>query len=694
MPTFKEHLTRAKGRAGEAWAGARRRWAAHPLTSKIRRPSRKGALVTLGSVAGVCAGLLVVIGLMDWNYLRGPIENAASNRLGRTVKIDGDIDVELLRWSPEADVRGIRISNPAWAGGGDMTRIDRLQVRVKLLPLLKGDVVMPLLKIDQPAVALVRREDGTNNWTFRKRSNKPLKLPPIRRFEINSGSLSIDDDKRRLVFKGTINSSEDQDGQRVQAFKLMGDGTLNGAKFDLDLTGGPLLNVDPDRPYPFDARVSAGATRVLAKGTIAEPFNLGVFDTSLDIRGDDLAELYYLTGLALPNTPPYQVNGQFARRGWVYTYSGVNGRFGDSDVHGHVAVETGDEIPFMSGDIYSRRLDFDDLAAVLGGGAKAGGGETASPAQAAKARQMAASGRLFPDTPLRVERLRAMNAQVRYRADQIVDARFPIRKGSANIRLNNAVLSLDPVSFTLDRGQLAGLVAINAQKDTPVVNLDMRMTGARVEEFVPAKFKPVVSGGLVGRAKLTGVGKSVQAAASSANGQVTVVVPSGQMRKGVAELMGVNVLRALFTDKSEVTQVRCAVADFKVRDGIMNAETIVFDTGPVIVAGGGVINLKNERIDIRVKGHPKELRLLRLSMPLELQGSLRQPRFGVETGTAVGQGALAAVLGSVLSPLAAILPFVDAGMADDANCAALIGGAGTPTPKGQQAAKTGREKRS
>lgn len=676
MPTFNERMSHARDRVRAAWA-----------KNKSMKPTGKGVLLTLGSILGVLAAFILVLGLLDWNLLRRPVERIVSAKLDRTVHIDGDIDVEILRWSPSADVRGIRISNPKWAGDSDMAQIERLQFQVKLLPLLKGDVVMPLLRIDKPVVALASAEDGRNNWTFKK-SKKPASLPPIQRFEINDGQLAIDDAKRKLVFRGRISSSETQGGKTVQAFKLFGDGTLNGAKFDLDLAGGPLLNVDPDKPYPFDAKLSAGATKVVAKGSIAKPFDLARFDTSLSVSGNDLADVYYLTGLALPNTPPYQISGQLDRRGFVYRYSGMKGRVGDSDLSGELAVTTGREKPFLSADLVSRRLDFDDLAAVLGAGTTAKGGEAASPQQAATAQQLAATQRLFPDTPLRVERLRGMDAAVKYRADTVVDAIFPVRKASLNLSLDDAVLTLDPVTFHFDRGQLSGLVAINAQKDIPGVNMDVRMTGAQIQEFLPASYKTMVTGGLIGRAKLSGSGLSVRDVAADADGQVTVVVPSGEMRKGIAELMGVNLINGLFADKADRTAVRCAVADFKVQDGVMNANTIVFDTEPVIVTGGGTINLRTERMDLEVKGHPKKVRLLRLNLPLELQGSLRQPKFGVEAGGAVGQGAVAAALGAVLSPLAIILPFVDAGMADDANCQALINGAGAAKPKGQQAART------
>src|SRR5690606_30153461 len=119
------------------------------------------------------------------------------------VKIDGDLDVEILRWAPSATVEGLRIGNPKsspWPG--DMTHIRKLSVSVKLLPLLKGDVILPVLLIDNAQVALARQEDGLNNWTFRRKSDKPFSLPAIRRFEINNGRLRISDAQRRLVFAG------------------------------------------------------------------------------------------------------------------------------------------------------------------------------------------------------------------------------------------------------------------------------------------------------------------------------------------------------------------------------------------------------------------------------------------------------------------------------------------------------------
>lgn len=657
---------------------------ASAVHGRISPKARRRIAWTGGSIFGALILVVLFLGFVDWNLLKRPVENIISARTGRPVHIDGDLKVHLLSWTPGATLEGLRIGNPAWVGGGEMAKIARLSVKVKLLPLFKGDVILPLVRVDQPVIRLVRQADGRNNWTFGKKK-KPLSLPAIRRFEINEGQVTLNDAQRNLLFAGRVISREIVDTRNVEAFKLVGDGTLNNAPFALTLTGGPLLNVDPKKPYPFDAVMVAGDSHIAATGSIAKPFDLAVFDTSLSIRGQDLAGLYHLTGLALPNTPPYEVSGHLARRNFTYTYSGVAGRFGSSDVGGVVSVRTGGARPYLSGDVRSRRLDWSDLAAVVGGGASTVVSAKASPQQAQTARRMAASVSLFPDTELHVERLRNMDAHVKYSAAAITSKTLPLRSGSVDLTLDNGLLTLNPVQLVFSNGRLAGTFALDARQTVPAMNADLRLSGARIDEFLPASYKGAASGSLMGRARMTATGDSVRKAAASANGQVSLVVPQGEMRSQLAELLGVNVLKALFDNPQKKTELRCAVADFRVTGGMMNAQTLVLDTGPVIATGGGYINLKDERMDLRLRGHPKEVRLVRLRIPLQLSGPLRQPHLGVETGSAIGQGALAAVVATVLSPLAAILPFVDSGLAKDANCQALIAQAGTGHPAPVQA---------
>jgi hypothetical protein len=55
---------------------------------------------------GVVAALALVLAMIDWNAMRGPVSRYFSARLDRDVRIDGDLDVVLFSWTPRATADG------------------------------------------------------------------------------------------------------------------------------------------------------------------------------------------------------------------------------------------------------------------------------------------------------------------------------------------------------------------------------------------------------------------------------------------------------------------------------------------------------------------------------------------------------------------------------------------------------------
>jgi uncharacterized protein involved in outer membrane biogenesis len=95
----------------------------------------------------------------------------------------------------------------------------------------------------------------------------------------------------------------------------------------------------------------------------------------------------------------------------------------------------------------------------------------------------------------------------------------------------------------------------------------------------------------------------------------------------------------------------------------------------VLARGAGTIDLGAETMNLRIDGETKEPRLIRLWSPIVVRGPLTAPRVSIDTGSVVAQAGLASLLGAVINPLVALLPFVDPGLAEDANCGALISSA-------------------
>jgi AsmA family protein len=270
-----------------------------------------------------------------------------------------------------------------------------------------------------------------------------------------------------------------------------------------------------------------------------------------------------------------------------------------------------------------------------------------------------------------------MDARVSFNAARVRARHIPLRGLAMDISLDNGLLRIDPMVLRLTRGRISGAASINAREETPIASLDVRIADARLESVIVMQNGEPLTGVLQGRARLTGRGASVRDAAANADGEVTLVIPSGEVREAFAELTGINVARGLgllLSGDQRKVDIRCGVASFRIRNGVARAQNFVIDTENVLIRGGGGVNLRNETLDLRLEGEAKEPRLLSVAAPVTVQGRLRAPQVGVDAEDALGQGGLAALLASVAAPLAAVLPFVDPGLAEDANCAALLAG--------------------
>ena len=659
---------------------------ATPDAAAARKRRRGGVLRWIGGVLGaLIVALVVFLMLFNWDWFRPPLARMLSARLHRPVKIAGHLRVHLLTWTPTVTLGGLQIGQPGWAPvKQDFADFDGITVKMKLLPLVTGHVILPLIELDHPRIAMYQDRNGRGNWDFSngKAAGKPAKLPPIQNFVINDGKLDIRSLQRKLEFSGTINAHDSTTGGSRGGFHLGGTGQLNAKPFLMNVTGGPLLNVKPDVAYPFDARVSAGQTVVTAKGQVPHPFNLGQLYADVSLSGHDLADIYYLTGITLPNTPPYSIAGHLSRDEKVYQFQNFRGRVGGSDLEGSLKADMSspDNRPDLTGALNSRKLDFKDLGSLFGATGK---NKPAPPHIAAVQAAPAAAGqRLLPDAPLDASRIRSMDADVTFKAESIVASpNLPLRGVALGVKLDHGLLSLDPIRFTFPQGQLSGDAAINARGAVQRNAVDLRVSGVKMQQFLTSpKGKgpagpPPLEGTLDARARLSGDGNTVHKAAATSNGEVVAVIPGGVIRQAFAELLGINATKGLFqllNKDQHQTDIRCAVADFQVTNGVLQARQVIIDTGVVLVKGQGNVNLNTEMLSLQFTGDSKQFRLFHLDAPITIGGHLSSPAFGIKPVGPALQAGIGAALGAVVFPPLAILPFIDPGLAKNANCAAVL----------------------
>jgi uncharacterized protein involved in outer membrane biogenesis len=641
-----------------------------------------------GTVGVIVLAIVVFLLLFQWNWLRPPLAAAISARLNRPVAIQGNLEVHPWSWTPTASVNGLVIGNTPWAGPAPLARITRFTVSLRLWPLLFGGrVVLPLVDVENPQLDLVQGQ-GRNNWTLGARPGAAATpTPRIGHLIIRDGAVRYADAGRRLTFAGVMSSQENGDGTRG-AFTLSGSGRLRGNPFHARVFSGPLINIDPARPYGFTAGLDTPTTHLQMTGSIARPFDLARVSGRFTVRGDDLADVYEITGLALPNSPPYALSANFLRADRIVALWAMAGTLGKSDVEGSISVDSSTGRPFLRANVSSRRLRLADLAAITGGTPRHAAPGELSASQRIEAARLAAEHRILPDASLDASKVRGLDARAIIAATTVDAGSVPIRDLAVTVNLDHGLLTLDPIGATFSQGRLTGMIRIDARHAVQTNAIDLRLSDASLATLAPPKTsktgkvvpagKPPLEGSLWVRARLSGSGSSIRAAAAHANGAVVGVIPSGKVSKTIADLLGLDLQRTAFqliTRNKDDTPVRCGVADFEARNGTLTAAQVVFDTGVVKVTGAGTIDLANERMDLSFTGKPKKISFAKLNAPITVTGPLGEPKLGVNLAKAAPQAAVAVAIGVFAAPVAAILPFVFPNTSKNADCAALLGAA-------------------
>src|SRR4029079_12064740 len=251
-----------------------------------------------------------------------------------------------------------------------------------------------------------------------------------------------------LTLDGVFTTQESSDPRNPGRFELHGEGAINSNPFTLTFGGPPLIHVRRDIPYAFTADLRAGNTHLVGNGAITRPFDFNNWHADLQGTGADLADLYQLTGLTLPNTPPYDLRGRIERNGDVYGMPRVAGRVGTSDLTGSWSARHRDGRLLLEGDFRTATLTVDDLLAVMGA-PPTRPGHPASPMQQRAAARLNVQDRVLPDALLDISRVRNMDANVSYRAAHVRSNRFDLRGFALDINLNRGLLRMNPLTLEL-----------------------------------------------------------------------------------------------------------------------------------------------------------------------------------------------------------------------------------------------------
>ncbi|MFP3515998.1 AsmA family protein [Pseudomonas sp. SIMBA_077] len=640
--------------------------------------------------------LVVIISTFDWNRLKPTINSKVSEALHRPFAINGNLAVHWLReegeggwraWVPWPHViaEDLTLGNPDWLKAPEMASLKQVQLRLSPLALLSQTVAIPRIDLTEPKANLERLADGRANWTFTFDAADPDAEPSNWKVDIGAigfdkGQVKLNDQtlKTRLdvlidslgkpiPFSAIVGEKEakkaEEKGTVPQdyAFALKVNGEYHGQKLHgTGKIGGLLALRDASQPFPLQAQVSIADTKVALAGTLTDPLDLGALDLRLKLSGSSLSNLYPLTGVTLPDSPPYATDGHLTAKlreanGATFTYEDFNGKIGKSDIHGSMSFVASKPRPKLTGKLVSNQLLMVDLAPLIGADStaeqKARGSQSKQP-----------TNKVLPVEEFRTERWRDMDADVEFTGKRIVQsAELPFTDLYTHVVLKDGVLNLEPLRFGVAGGKLDAQINLNG-RDIPMQGrAKLTARNFKLKQLFPT-FEPMKTsyGELNGDASIAGTGNSVAQLLGTSNGNLKMIINDGAISRSLMEIAGLNVgnyvVGKIFGDQE--VKINCAAADFGIKNGLASTRLFVFDTQNAIIYIDGSANFATERLDLKITPESKGFRVFSLRSPLYVRGTFAHPDAGVEAVPLLLRGAGMVALGVIAGPAAGLLALI------------------------------------
>jgi uncharacterized protein involved in outer membrane biogenesis len=498
------------------------------------------------------------------------------------------------------------------------------------------------------------RVDGRVDLTASGRS-----IPQLLSSLAGQATLRVRDQTSHTDFRMTL-ATEARTPKATSRVRLTSQGRVRGEPFHLEGHVGSWY--DGQQPFPVQLQLRLGETRARFDGTLHQGSH-PTLAARVAIQGPDPALLSPLLPLSVPSLPAYRFEGRLLHNGSTWTLKEFKGLLGDSDLAGELSLDTGGEHLVLHGDLQAQTFVIDELTGY----------------QPEKKPGRVEPEKIQVPAPVQEkvqERPQAFEANLRFRSNKVIAAKVPLEQFSTDLRLQNGRLAFTP-TFHLAGGTVHAQVQVDTQTNPLQSTVRTEVHQINLQQFLswleltpedaakpntagkskaPATSEPSANpetpgkpeiaktpeaagklgtaGKLDGQIDLTGTGLSLADFLASANGNVLLSMVEGQMGKVLIELVGLDVAETIqkAIAREKTYELRCLVADFAVHNGTMETQMLLIDTTDTRVVGGGFIDLRENKVGLKLDPKAKDFSLFSVQTPLYIIGPLAKLSAGPKLG--------------------------------------------------------------
>ena len=603
--------------------------------------------------AVLIVGVFVFIKTFDLNSYKAYAEKVVQEQLGRKLSLNGEayLGISLV---PTIILEDVELANPSWAKNPQMVKVKKLDVKFAILPLLKQQIVIDKVILEEPQINLEVAQNGDASWDFpaldtpqpqqsikaengwlisvanatetlaqAETSTPDAMLTSIvaKMVQIENGTLVYDDAQSGNKTEVVINHLDLSIPTPDDLITLNVDALYNGEQIIASGTVGSITEALADKIYPINLQIKAYGMAAKAQGNLNNMLSKLTYNLNLQLvnpQGNFGAPEIVFDGL---------VNGGLDNVKTKISQLSVAGNV----MSGEVDADISQKVPFVRANLQSSLIDVQKFmpqqqAFVLPNF------NLISSAQAAN---------YIPAEPIPYDVLKTVNAVFDLSVGNlIVDSAFSMQNVLIKGSLQNAVLAVNPLNLTFGGGDISSELNVNANakslslkansKNLKLQNLhkEFQVTGAN-------DFGIKSGGDTTVYINLQSSGNTYRQVFENLKGQTAIVLNQSVIQTGNLSFFTGNFLTQILDalhlkQKTMNMDVRCAVVRTDFANGRATfPQGIALNAAQMSLVSDGYINLVNDKISFTLQpfsGKVVDTNLAQaLSSFLRISGTVENP---------------------------------------------------------------------
>lgn len=451
----------------------------------------KKLLIGVAVVVGLLVVAIIVIPfVIPVDTIKAELIAEAKKATGRDVRIDGDFNFAIFP-NVEFVASKVSLGNTQNSTNKTMVSLDRLTVKVGLMPLLTGNLQVDAFVLEKPVIKLEIDKSGKPNWEFKEGGDKsakaessqidsdgamPLSGVQLSNVRLVDGSITYSDARTGLSHRLSAINWKVSLPALTSPAEVNGDFVWNEEKIQIALKVATPDTLLSSKKTSIETNIDAAPVKLTFTGTATNAAKLTAGGAaSLDVPSIRNLAKWVGSPLNAPGSGygPLKVAGTVSVDGPLYAFKGATLSVDQINGSGNFAFNGGGAVPNVSATLKLGMLDLNPYlppedkkteTTPTNGGA-------AEPAD-------------WSDDPIDLSGLKAANATLDLTVGGILVRKIKVGESNLKVVLKRGVLVMDLTKMVLYGGNGASKITANGAGKVPKIALNFDLKGFQAGPFL------------------------------------------------------------------------------------------------------------------------------------------------------------------------------------------------------------------